>query len=77
MKLGTEQNEGKRQMEMIQLGAGRSYLGAYGGVERGGPGGGRGFREEDLQQSPGSLRNWRPGYSTRQGNQRSESRKIV
>lgn len=31
MKLGTEQNEGKRQMEMIQLGAGRSYLGAYGG----------------------------------------------
>lgn len=30
MKLGTEQNEGKRQMEMIQLGAGRSYLGAYG-----------------------------------------------
>lgn len=76
MKLRMEQNEGKRQMEMIHLGAGRSYLGASGGVEGGGPGG-RGFREEELQQSPGSLRNWRPGYSTRQGNQRSESRKIV
>lgn len=74
MKLGTEQNEGKK-MEMIQLGAGRSYLGAYGVGGEGVP-----RRKFTAKPSKAQAAFGTGGQDTAQGREIggvSESRKIV